>query len=66
MHHPGSFENVQCERTTQTMYTSKRHRIVHKNTIWDAPIDFHSVEKNIMEVNGFKQLMLGWFGYQHS
>ncbi len=25
-------------------------------------IDFHSIEKNTMEVNGYRQL----FGYQHS
>ncbi len=27
-----------------------------------VPIDFHSMEKNIMEVNGYQQM----FGYQHS
>ncbi len=33
-----SFLNFQCEHTTRTIYTTKQHRIVHKYTIWDAPM----------------------------
>ncbi len=32
-----SFWNFQCERTTHTIYRTKRHRIVHKYAIWDTP-----------------------------
>ncbi len=31
------FWKFQCERTNQIIYTTKRHRIVHKNTSWNAP-----------------------------
>ncbi len=33
-----SFGSFQCEHTTCTIYTTKRHRIVHKHVIWDAPV----------------------------
>ncbi len=29
--------NFQCERTTRTIHTTKHHRIVHKDVIWDTP-----------------------------
>ncbi len=32
-----SFWNFQCERTTRTIHTTKHHRIVHKDVIWDTP-----------------------------
>jgi len=32
-------ENFQCEHTTHTIYTTKRHRVVHKYNNWHNMID---------------------------
>lgn len=35
----------QCEHTTNTIYTTKQHSIVHKYTIWDTPLEKKTIKR---------------------